>query len=110
VPVRVVRYRETSQPTMIAVNDEANAPAHGRFWIHAGTGRVLKTELIIGDSYSDIRIITWYKPDARLGMWVPSRMRESYDYTQRIYDAIECEATYANFRRFETGARIVMPK
>jgi hypothetical protein len=55
-------------------------------------------------------VVTWYRPDQRLSMWVPSRMTESYDYTQRLSDAIECEATYSNFRRFETGGRLVIPK
>jgi len=110
VPARVVRYQETTHPTIILINGEADASVHGRFWIEAQTGRVLETELVIGNADSDIRIRTWYRPDARLGIWVPSRMMESYDYTQRLYDVIECEATYANFRRFETAARLVTPK
>jgi hypothetical protein len=109
VTVRVVRYQEIGHPTMILV-DEMDAPSSGRFWIEPDTGRVLKTELVNGDRNADIRIVTWYKPDARLEMLAPARMTESYDYTQRLYDAIECEATYTNFRRFETGARIVTPK
>ena len=42
-----------------------------------------KTELVVGDADSDIRVVTWYRPNQRLSMWVPSRMTESYDYTQR---------------------------
>jgi hypothetical protein len=110
VPVRVVRYEEKSRPTMILVNGEADALAHGRVWIEAETGRVHKTELVVGNADSDIRVVTWYRPDQRLSMWVPSRMTENYDYTQRLSDVIECEATYANFRRFETGGRLVIPK
>jgi hypothetical protein len=79
-------------------------------WCLDTPGRVLKTELVVGDDNGNIRIVTWYRPDERLEMLVPARMSESYDYVQRIYDAIECEATYSNFRRFETGARIVPPK
>ena len=90
--------------------DEADAPSHGRYWIEPDTGRVLKTELVNGDKNVDIRIVTWYRPDARLEMLAPARMTESYDYLQRLYDAIESEATYSNFRRFETGARILPPK
>ena len=110
VPVRVVRYEERSHPTMILFNGETDALAHGRVWIEAETGLVHKTELVVGNADSDIRVVTWYHPDHRLAMWVPSRMTESYDYTQRLSDAIECEATYANFRRFETGGRLVIPK
>jgi hypothetical protein len=110
VPVRVVRYEETGRPTIILFNGEENAFAHGRLWIEAETGVVHKTELVVGDNASDIRVVTWYAPDQRLSMWVPSRMTESYDYTQRLSDVIECQATYSNFRRFETGARLISPK
>jgi hypothetical protein len=109
IPVRVVRYQETVRPTIILFNGEENALAHGRVWIDA-TGVVHKTELVVGDSDSDIRVVTWYSPDQRLNMWVPSRMTESYDYTRRLSDVIECEATYSNFRRFQTGARVILPK
>jgi hypothetical protein len=43
-------------------------------------------------------------------MWVPARMTERYDYTRRLADLIECEATYSGFRRFETSGRVVVPK
>ena len=95
---------------MILGNGEENALAHGRAWIEAETGVVHKTELVVGDADSDIRVVTWYRPDPRLSMWVPAPMTESYDYTQRLSDVIECEATSSNFRRFETRARLISPK
>jgi hypothetical protein len=103
---RVVRYRETAHPSIIKA-DGGDAPAHGRLWIEPATGRLLKTELSIANERSEIRIQTWYRPDARLGVLVPARMTESYDFVQYVYDHIACEARYANFRRFETSARIV---
>jgi hypothetical protein len=69
-----------------------------------------RQELVVGDADSDIRVVTWYRPDQRLSMSVPSRMTESYDYARRFSDVTECEATYSNFRRFETGARLILPK
>jgi hypothetical protein len=47
--------------------------------------------------------------DAKLKMWVPARMRETYvdRAGTRNEERIECTATYSNFRRFETSARIV---
>jgi len=108
-PAQIVRFQEMARPTII-LSSEVDAPASGRYWIDADTGRVLKTELVIGDRNGDIRISTWYRPDERLGIWVPARMTERYDYINRLYDSIQCEASYANFRRFETGARIVLPK
>jgi hypothetical protein len=108
-PAQVVRFREIARPSIILV-DESNAFAHGRHWIDPESGRILKTELVIGDSNGEIRISTSYRPDERLGIWVPATMTERYDYPRRLYDFIQCEANYSNFRRFETGARLVLPK
>jgi len=106
---QIVTFHETVRPSIILAN-EADALSSGRYWVDADTGRVLKTELVLGDPNGEIRISTWYRPDERLGIWVPAKMTERYDYTKRLYDAIQCEANYTNFRRFETGARIVVPK
>jgi hypothetical protein len=106
---QVVRFQEIARPSIILV-DESDAFAQGRHWIDPESGRVLKTELVVGDSNGEIRITTWYRPDERLGIWVPAKMTERYDYPKRLYDFIQCEASYTNFRRFETGARIVLPK
>jgi len=108
-PAQVVRFQEIARPSIILV-DESDAFAQGRHWIDPESGRVLKSELVVGDSNGEIRLSTWYRPDERLGVWVPAKMTERYDYPKRLYDFIQCEASYANFRRFETGARIVLPK
>jgi hypothetical protein len=105
----IVKFHEIVRPSIVLA-DEADALAVGRYWIEPDTGRILKTELVIGDSNGDIRISTWYRPDDRLGIWVPAKMTERYDYIKRLYDSIQCEASYTNFRRFETGARIIVPK
>jgi len=105
---QIVRFQEIVRPSIILA-DEVDALAVGRYWIEPDTGRILKTELVIGDRNGDIRISTWYRPDDRLGIWVPAKMTERYDYIKRLYDSIQCEASYTNFRRFETGARIIVP-
>lgn len=50
-----------------------------------------------------------YGRDAKLDMWVPTRMHETYlqSRSTMINEAIDCVATYSNFRRFETSGRIV---
>ena len=108
-PAQLVRFQEIARPSIILV-DESDAFANGRHWIDPESGRILKTELVVGDSNGEIRISTWYRPDERLGIWVPAKMTERYDYPKRLYDFIQCEASYTNFRRFETGARIILPK
>jgi hypothetical protein len=58
-----------------------------------------------------------FRPDARLGQWVPSEMRERYegawpdggpDGEPRHYE-ITGTATYTNFRRFDVDIRIRAP-
>jgi hypothetical protein len=59
-----------------------------------------------------------FRRDAALGMWVPVRLTEEFKQQQLgwwgtpprtaiVNETIECVATYSNFRRFETLARIV---
>jgi hypothetical protein len=69
---------------------------------------------------SHARVLVTYEPDARLDLLLPARMDESYEGTrwellrgERTADIptrIECTAVYSDFRRFETAARVVLPK
>jgi hypothetical protein len=51
----------------------------------------------------------YYERDARLDMWVPVEMQETYMEMRgsAVFDNIGGEATYSNFRRFETSGRIL---
>jgi hypothetical protein len=66
----------------------------GRRWIESGSGRIVKTELIV--SGSD-RVTTTFRFDERFQIAVPVDIREAY-VTGRT--AIEGRATYGQFRRF----------
>jgi hypothetical protein len=48
-----------------------------------------------------------YGRNSKLDMMVPMTMHESYSGLKGIPEWVECEATYTNFRRFETSGRIV---
>ena len=53
-----------------------------------------------------------YGHDAKLAMWVPSQMHETYMEMRGsaiVDEHIGGEATYSNFRRFETAARVLAP-
>jgi hypothetical protein len=106
IQAAVVRYRETGSPTIILQN-ERDAPAQGHFWLDPSDGRVLRSEMIVGERTIEVRVQTWYREDARLEMLVPDRMREVYDYTGVVDDFIECVAKYGNFRRFVTGGKLL---
>ena len=64
------------------------------------------------ESIASASIEVDYQPDMKLDMWVPGRMHETYleMRASTVTDSIGCEATYSNFRRFETSGRMVVPK
>ena len=106
-PVTVVTFQERRRPTMIKTLDGEDVEARGRFWIEGATGRVLRSELRTGEQdRRRIRsvITVTYDSNNRLQMLVPVSMEESYDF-QAVH--ISGAASYSNYRRFETDARIV---
>src|SRR5436190_843348 len=72
--VWVVNYQEQVRPTVVRGLGEADAPSHGRVWIDAATGRVLKTDLQVRSS----QIETTFTWDEALGVAVPAEMHDSY--------------------------------
>ena len=67
----------------------------------------MRTELRVENPRSLIKttITVEYREDEKLRMWLPSVMKEHYESwrgTQR--EAIQGEASYRNFRRFQVAA------
>ncbi len=109
VQVALVGYRERERPTIIRSPDRQDRVAKGSFWIDAMTGRVMRTRLDVeGERHWRTEIEVDYGRDARLDAWVPLVMRERH--ARDSTESITCTATYSNFRRFETTARIVVPR
>jgi hypothetical protein len=101
-----VTYEERERPTMIRSVRHEDRPATGTMVIDVGTGRVVKTDLRVKTERhwtTDTEVS--YGHDARLDIWVPTVMREHHRSNEDEY--ILATATYSNFRRFETSARIV---
>jgi hypothetical protein len=113
-------FAERHSPTLIRGVARGNVFTKGELTVEAETGRV--THAFLTGKLDSVRLelTTAYAPDERLGIWVPSVFRERYEYgaasnAQRTrvadpsieYEHILCEARYTNFRRFETGARII---
>jgi hypothetical protein len=102
----MVAYKERGRPTFIRTPNGRDQPASGFVWIVPETGEVLKTTLTASHDLTNslALIIVEYRPDIGLGQLVPVRMSESY----RLSNAtISGDATYSNFRRFQTSARII---
>ena len=106
VAVWTIRFAEHSRPTLIRAGRRGLGDVYtrGSVWIAPENGQLIYSELIVGDTYSNVRsqITVKYRFEERFGVWVPSEMHEIYDRPkQRRTPRIEGEAKYSNFRKFE---------
>ena len=102
-------YAERGSPSLVRGSRNEDLPATGAIWLSVD-GTVLRTSFGIADNHTrlDATNVVDYARDAKLEMWVPVRMSETY--VQRIgstEERIVCTATYSDFRRFETSARVI---
>jgi len=96
--VRTVQFQEWKIPSILRGNGNSDILSRGLAWIEEDTGRVVKTELRLGNRSAPISIITLYKFDEELGINVPVEMRDWYpDGSGEIRGV----ATYGRFRRFQ---------
>lgn len=108
--VRKVSFEEVRIPTILTVEGNRDLPAYGVMWIDEGTGRILKTELRLGEKPSvstghtssslgwapPTTIVTTFGFNKTLGMDVPLEMRDRYPFQR---NEIKGMATYGSFRR-----------
>lgn len=101
-----VAFVETHRPTMIMTARGGDVASSGILWIDPADGSVRRTELVLGNyrgERSRAEIDVTYRLDPSMGLLVPDRMTEVY-LTRST--TVTGEATYGNFRRFETTTRI----
>lgn len=108
--VRKVSFEEVRIPTVLTVAGNRDLPAYGVMWIDEGTGRILKTELRLGEKPAvstghtssslgwapPTTIVTTFGFDEALGIDVPLEMRDRYPFQR---NEIKGVATYGSFRR-----------
>lgn len=99
--IRVVEYVEDMRPTLIVGLGGQDMPAFGRFWLESDTGRIVKAEVRVEQKGVKANLTTVFRADERLGIDVPSEMREDYDLADSRVTGV---ATYSRFRRFEVNA------
>jgi len=97
-----VDYQEISSPAMIQGDAGRDLFAHGRVWIEAISGRVVKTELQVEQAAVRAKVTTTLRMDARFDIAVPSEMRELYTFASG--NSVKTIATYGRFRRFDVSA------
>jgi len=107
-PSMRIDFTEISSPSIITDGFGGDVPAHGSVVVNPETGAIRRTELLVtGPRGTYIKggfINVDYQLDERLGMLVPVEMEESFELDSEILNG---RATYRNFRRFETTARLV---
>jgi hypothetical protein len=115
-----VAFEERARPTLVT-RDGVNLVSTGTVWINTSSHAVMKTTLVVEDrglrTRATIDVDYGYEP--KLGLRVPTRMTEMYGQLRMPLtaggsiplheDRIECQATYSNYRRFETSGRLVTP-
>jgi hypothetical protein len=110
--VRTVRFQEIQRPTILKRNANGDLPVWGLMWIDELTGRVVKTELDVGQPRTPLEVVTLFKFDEELGLNVPAEMRDWYpdgggepalpgSLPNLSPSTLRGVATYGKFRRFQ---------
>jgi hypothetical protein len=100
--VWTIDYREEQSPTLIKGRSDGDLFSHGRLWIDAETGRLLKSELAVEQPALGGRVTSIFRYDERFGIAVPQQMQE--DYRLDNGTRVTAVATYDRFRRFGVTA------
>lgn len=111
----VLGFVETGRPTLVRDPGGQDLISRGRIWVEPGSGAIWRIEWIYK---ADERFVTAgpesslrvdFAKDAALDMMVPVEMREVFFASAGLEARGDGVATYRNFRRFGTSARIVPP-
>jgi hypothetical protein len=99
--VWIIEYQEEARPAFIRGRSDLDLFSHGRVWIEAETGRVMKTEVLLEQPSLRARITTSFRFDDRFGIAVPFEMQEEYRFDSGT--RVTAVATYDRFRRFDVS-------
>jgi hypothetical protein len=108
----VVTFTEVARPTLVREPNGDNLVSSGRIWIDPGSGAVWRVEWIYQlekrhpRAAAPPRLRVDFERHPELGCMVPRMMTEVFA-TMSSRTRGEGRATYRNFRRFGTSARIV---
>lgn len=106
-PLVTLRFRERERPTLIRGANGEWVFAQGELDVDARTGHVERTLFDATLGLVHARITTTFRRDPALDVWVPAAMTEHYERRAgTATDTVDVDTAYANYRRFETTARI----
>ncbi|HVH26278.1 MAG TPA: hypothetical protein VM818_05950 [Vicinamibacterales bacterium] len=99
--VWVIEYQEDARPSIVRGRSDLDLFAHGRVWVEAETGRILKTEVLLDQPSLRARITSLFRYDERFEIAVPFEMQEEYKFDNGT--RVTAIATYERFRRFDVS-------
>jgi hypothetical protein len=97
----VIEYQEYASPSIVRGRSDLDLFAHGRIWVDAETGRILRTEVLLEQPTLRARITTSFRFDDRFDIAVPVEMQEEYRFDSGT--RVTAIATYNRFRRFDVS-------
>jgi hypothetical protein len=107
-PVWKIDFTEHGWPPLVQTPGGFEQVTRGTAWVDPDNGAIVRTSLQVvprPDGLGQARVTVTFGRDAKLGLLVPSEMREAYAIGRG--NQIDGVATYSRFRRFETSGRIV---
>lgn len=99
-----VEFRERERPTLVRRPDGRDNPMRGTIRVGTATGEITRT-LLSWDQTKGSVDVTFGRVDG-VEVMVPLVMRETF---ARDGTSLSAEATYSNYRRFQTTGRIITP-
>jgi hypothetical protein len=99
--VRRIRFEERITPTILRTGSGGDLPTRGTAWVIEASGRIVRTELQIGDvglRQRAVAVSTAFKQDEALGIYVPATMQDAYLTSSG--SSVRGPAYYTRFRRF----------
>ena len=112
VKVRSVAFTEVGRPALVADLEGRDVPLQGRFLAEPTTGAIIESTVSAELTMSFASIIVRYARNTKMGLWVPSEMKERYWTVvrggvtgQAEQTLLEATARYSNFRRFQVSTR-----
>jgi hypothetical protein len=109
-----VEFKETHRPTLIRTPDGMSIPSSGVILVNPANGVVRRTLLRLRfttreapQETTGVEIETLYHYVDAVGLWAPARMDELCEARGNFrWRRITGQATYSDYRRFQTSARI----
>jgi hypothetical protein len=120
VDVWRIEFEERARPTIVSDLQDRDVPVKGWFLVDQTTGAIVESCTRLAEHGSSGEIVVSFRRDPALGMWVPVKMKETYQSLGQgstrggisLQPFLEGTAIYSRYRRFQvkTEETITIPK